>query len=137
MAIINGKNFVHSQIIVNILEVPVASVSEISYAEEQTKENTFGTSPRPVGRGAGAIDASGSITISMTDVEKIRDVAPGGSLLRIEPFTISVTFLNTGGRTVTHKLKDCEFTTDGVTSSQGDTDVTMSFDLIMSKVQYR
>ena len=134
--LINGRAFDYSQIIINILGVPIVSVSSISYTEEQEKVNNFGTGNRPISRGHAAIDASGSIEISMNDVEAIRDVAPSGSLLQIPAFDIVVIFGNIQDPQ-THVLKNCEFTNDGVETTQGDTDIKRSFDLVISDVQYR
>ena len=134
--LINGRAYDFAQIEVNILGVPVAGVTAISYSEEQEKVNNFGAGSRPVSRGHGAINASGSITISMNDVEAIRDAAPFGSLLQIPSFDISITFLN-AQKVVTHVLKNCEFLNDGVEASQGDTDLVRSFDLVLSHIVYR
>ena len=112
------------------------SVSAINYDEEQEKTNNFGTGNRPVSRGQGPIDASGSIEISQNDTEALRDVAPDGSLLNLPAFDIIVVFGNVQN-VQTHTLKNCEFTTDGHDSTQGDTDLKRSYDLVMSHVQYR
>jgi len=134
--LINGKAYDFSQIVTNILGVTVAGITSISYSEEQEKVNNFGAGNRPVSRGAGAINASGSVTISMNDIEALRDAAPNGSLLQIPAFDITVTFLN-DQKVVTHVLKNCEFINDGVETSQGDTDVVKGFDLVISHIQFR
>lgn len=134
--LINGRAYDFTQILVKILGAPVASVSAISYTEEQAKENNFGAGSRPVSRGKGAINASGSITLSMNDIEAIRDVALDGSLLKIEPFDIQVSFLN-AQKVVTHVLKNCEFLDDGTEASQDDKDIKRSFNLVISNVKYR
>lgn len=134
--LINGRAYDFTQILVKILGAPIASVSAISYTEEQTKENNFGAGSRPVSRGQGAINASGSITLSMNDVEAIRDVALNGSLLKIEPFDIQVSYLN-AQKVVTHILKNCEFMDDGVETSQDDKDIKRSFNLVISHINYR
>ncbi len=134
--LINGRAYDFTQIVVKILGAPVASVSAISYTEEQAKENNFGAGSRPVSRGQGAINASASITMSMNDVEAIRDVALNGSLLNVLPFDIEVSYLN-AQKVVTHVLKNCEFTNDGVEASQDDKDITRSFDLVVSHIKYR
>ena len=56
--------------------------------------------------------------------------------LKIPPFTITVTYLNLQ-KVVTHKLKNVEFTNDGVETSQGDTDIRRTFDLVISDIKYR
>lgn len=134
--LVNGQAFDYTQIIVSILGVPIVSVSSISYTEEQEKVNNMGTGNRPVSRGRGAIDASGSVEISMNDIEAIRDVAPSGSLLLIPAFDIVVVFGNPQN-VQTHVLKNCEFTNDGVETTQGDTDIKRTFDLVISDIQYR
>ena len=135
-ALINGQAYDFTQIIMTVLGVPVAGITSINYKEEQEKSNNFGAGNRPVSRGRGAINADGSIELSMNEVEALRDAAPSGSLLKIPPFTITVTYLNLQ-KVVTHKLKNVEFINDGVETSQGDTDIRRTFDLVISDVKYR
>jgi hypothetical protein len=134
--LINGRAYDFAQIVCNILSVPLMGISSISYSEEQEKANNFGAGKWAVSRGHGAVDASASIDIHMNDIEAIRDAAPFGRLLDIPPFDITVTFLNTN-KVVTHTLKNCEFTNDGVEGSQGDTQLQRSFDLVVSHIEYR
>lgn len=134
--LINGRAYDYAQIQVTILGVPVAGVSAISYSQEQEKVNNFGAGSNPVSRGHGAIDTSASITISMNDVEAIRDAAPNGSLLAIPAFDVTVTFLN-AQKVVTHVIKNCEFTNDGMEATQGDTNIERAFDLVASHIVYR
>ena len=134
--LINGRAYDFTQVVVTILGVPVPSVSSLNYTEEQTKENNYGAGTRPVSRGRGAVTVSASVTISMNDVEAIRDVAPDGSLLKIPPFDIEVSFLNEQ-KVVTHIVKNCEFTDDGTETSQDDKDIKKAFNLIPSHIKYR
>ena len=136
ITLVNGKSYNFTQIFVKILGAPVASVSAISYVEEQVKENNYGAGDRPVSRGQGVKTTTASITISMNDVEAIRDVAPNGSLLDIEAFDIQVSYLN-AQKVVTHILKNCEFTDDGVEASKDDQNLTRSFNLVLSHVKWR
>ena len=136
--LINGRAYDFTEIIVSMLGAPVVGVKAITYTEEQDKTNNFGQGNRPISRGQGAIDASASIEISMNDIEAIRDTVAlsGGSLLSIPAFDIQVTFLN-AQKVVTHILKNCEFINDGVETTQGDTDVVRTFDLVVSDIKYR
>ena len=134
--LINGRAYDYTQITAIVLGVPLAGITSINYTEEQEKTNNMGAGNRPVSRGKGAIDASGSIDISMNDVEAVRDAAPSGSLLQIPMFDIVVVFGNPQ-KPVTHVLKNVEFTSDGVESTQGDTDITRTFDIVISNVKYR
>lgn len=134
--LINGRAYDFTQITVSLLGVPLAGVKTLNYTEEQEKTNNFGTGNRPVSRGKGPIDASGSIELSKNEVEAIRDAAPSGSLLQIEPFDITVVFGNPQ-KPVVHVLKNVEFLNDGVETTQGDTDIARTFDLVISNVKYR
>lgn len=134
--LINGTAYDFAQIIVNILGVPVASVSSIEYEETQEKVNNYGAGNRPVSRGKGAIEATATIEMSMNDIEAIRNVALDGSLLNVPAFDITVFFGNPQSPQ-THVLKNCEFTNDGIGGSQGDTDLKKSFDLVVSHIKFR
>ncbi len=91
-ALINGQAYDYTQIIMSVLGVPVAGVTSINYTEEQEKTNNFGAGNRPVSRGRGAIEASGSIELSMNEIEALRDAAPSGSMLKIPPFEITIVY---------------------------------------------
>lgn len=134
--LINGRSYDYTQIIINVLGVPIVGVSSINYTEEQEKTNNFGTGNRPVSRGQGAIDASGSLEISMNDIEALREVATDGALLNLPAFDILVTFGNPQN-VQTHTLKNVEFTNDGVETSQGDTQIKRTFDIVISHIKYR
>ena len=134
--LINGRAYDFAQIIVTILGVPVASVSAIDYEETQEKKNNYGAGNRPVSRGVGAIETSASIEMSMNDIEAIRKVAPNGSLLQVPAFDITV-FYGNPQNPVTHVLKNAEFTKDGISIGQGDTDAKYKFDLILSHIVWK
>jgi hypothetical protein len=134
--LINGQAYDFGQIIVNVMGVPIPSVTSIEYQEEQEKTNNFGAGRRPISRGHGTINATASIEMSMTDVESIRDAAPNGSLLAIPSFDIVVVFGNPQSPKK-HTLKNCEFTVDGFSGSLDDTDLTKSFDLVVSHIEFK
>ena len=135
-ALINGTAYDFTQIIFSILDTPIAGVKAINYTVEQTKENNFGTGNQPVSRGRGAKNPTGSVEISMNDVEALRDVAQDGDLTNIPPFDIVITYGNPQN-VVTHRLIATEFTNDGVEATQGDTDISRTFDLVIGEVKYR
>lgn len=134
--LINGKAYDFQLITAVVLGVPLPSISAINYTEEQEKENNFGLGNRPVTQGQGAINASGSFDISMNDIEALRDVAPQGSLLLIPAFDIVVVYGNPQ-KPVTHVLKNCSFTDDGVETSVGDKDIKRTFNLLISHIKWR
>lgn len=136
VTLVNGRSYSYVDITFSILNVPLPGISAINYVEEQEKTNEFGTSSRPVARGRGAIDANGSIEMSMDEVEALRDVAPDGSLLLLPAFEAVVVYGNPG-KIQRHVLEAVEFLNDGVETTSGDTSIKRSFALIISKVRYR
>ena len=134
--LVNGIAFDYVQITPLFLGVPLVSMSSITYEEIQEKVNNFGTGNRPVSRGRGAIDASGSMELSMNDIEALREVAPNGSLLLLPASDFVLVFGNPQN-VQTHVLKNLEFTNDGVTGTQGDTDLKLTLNFVISDVQYR
>jgi hypothetical protein len=137
LPLINGRAYDYTQIIFPILGVPVSGVSKISYKEEQEVAGNKGTGEYDVSVGFGGINSSGSVEISMNDIESLRDVAPiRGSLLSLPFFDIPVIFGTIQG-VQTHVLKNCKFKNDGVDTSQGDTDIKFTYDLYISHINYR
>lgn len=134
--LVNGNAYSFSQVIVNMLGVSVPGVTAIDYKEVQAKENINATGTRPVARGRGVIEPDGSITLLMTDIEGIRDAAPDGSLLKIPPFDIVVTYEN-AGKVVNHVLKNCEFLEDGIGGATGDLSLEMQLPLVISNIVFR
>ena len=134
--LVNGIAFDFVQLTPLFLGVPLVSMSSITYEEIQEKVNNFGIGNRPVSRGRGAIDASGSIELSMNDLEAMREVAPNGSLLLLPASDFVLVFGNPQN-IQTHILKNLEFTNDGMTGAVGDTDLKLTLNFVISDVQYR
>ena len=135
--LVNGTSYDYTKISVILAGTPVLEVTEINYTQDQEKENNFGTGVLPVSRGQGERNSSGSIGLAMNEVEVLRDAAPpNGSLLDLPAFDIIVVYGNPQ-KLVTHRLIKCEFTNDGVETSQGDTSITRSFDLVIGNIHYR
>ena len=134
--LVNGRAFDFVQLTPLFLGVPLVSMSSITYDEIQEKVNNLGIGNRPVSRGRGAIDASGSIELSMNDLEAMREVAPNGSLLLLPASDFVLVFGNPQN-IQTHILKNLEFTNDGMTGAVGDTDLKLTLNFVISDVQYR
>ena len=133
--LVNGRAYDYVDIQLSILGAQLNGVTEINYTSEQEKTNNFGTGIWPTSRGHGARDTSGSIGLNMNEVEALREVAPAGDLLNIPAFDIVVVFGNVQAPK-THVVKNCEFTNDGVETSQGDSVVNRIFDFVASHIQY-
>jgi hypothetical protein len=70
--LINGQAYDFTQIQVTIGGVSIVSASAVTYTETQEKVNNYGQGNEPVSRGHGIKERTGSIDISMTDIEVLR-----------------------------------------------------------------
>lgn len=136
MALVNGRAYDYSQIIPAYIGVPLPSMSVIEYEETQEKTNNYGTGTRPVSRGHGEIQATGSMEVAMEDIEALREAAIDGSLLNLPSADFLLVFGNPG-KVQTHVLKNLEFTSDGGGGNQGDTDLKRTLNFTISHVEYR
>ena len=136
LPLINGQAFDYAQITPLYLGVPLVSMTSITYEETQEKVDNPGTGNRGISRGRADIKSSGSIELSMNDIEALREVAPNGSLLALPASDFILVFGNPQN-IQTHILKNLEFTNDGGTGTQGDTDLKMTLNFIISNVIYR
>ena len=134
--LVNGESFSYVQITPIYLKVPLVSMTSINYEETQEKVDNPGTGNRGVSRGRADIKSSGSIELSMNDIEALRDVAPEGSLLLL-PSTDFILVFGNPQNVQTHILKNLEFTNDGGSGTQGDVDLKFTLNFIISHVIYR
>lgn len=134
---INGVAYAHSDIIANILGVPVVGVTEINYADPQTMELNYGSGNHPISVGFGKIEPTGSITLEMHEVEKLTDVAPGGKLQNIPFFDIGVNFKTEDGKFARHRLIQCRFKGRTVSSAVDNTQLTETLELLVGGVDYK
>jgi hypothetical protein len=135
--LVNGQSYSWSQITCNILGVDIAGITAISYTDTQEKQDNFGAGNRPVSRGRGNITTTGSVTLEMAEVEALQNVAPNRNILEIPPFDIIVSYLPVGGTgTVTHKLRNCEFKTNGREVNQNDMTIPVQLELLISHITW-
>ena len=135
--LINGRSDDWSQITCNIGGVPVAGIVAIAYEESHEIADNYGAGNRPISRGFGIIESSGSVTLSMTEIERIQLAAPNGLLSGIPEFDINVTFASADGLPANHTLKSCRFKGNKRDMSQGDTTVEVELDLMIAEIKWQ
>ncbi len=139
MATINGKAYSFSKIAIVLGGVQLMTLSSIDYEVTQEKTNEYGNSPYPVLRGEGAKEFTASVELSFNEIQQLRKLSKelnpdgDGSLVDLPPFDILVMYDN-GQELVRHKLLYCEFTKDGVSGSQGDTNLKYSLELAVGNI---
>jgi hypothetical protein len=135
--LINGVEPAWGNLTVNIAGVPLVAITAIDYDENQNIENHFGAGQTPISRGYGNIEATGKLTLLMSEVEAIRASSVSGRLQDIAPFDIIVSYVPQGSTSIiTHKLRNCQFKNNPVTQSQGATKTEVNLDLIISHIEW-
>ena len=136
LPLINGKAYEFADITCVILGTPILGVTAIEYGETDNSENIYATGRYPVARGFGQIEPTASITILMNEVMNIVSVAPNGRIQDIPEFDIIVTFTDVNLIPVVHKIRNCRFKTNMITSATGDTSIPMDLELIISHIEF-
>lgn len=134
--LINGKSYEWSDIVLNIMGVPIVGITSVEYSETQDSQNIYGAGRRPVSRGYGAIEASAKITLLMEEVENIQSVAPLGNLVDIPEFDIVVAYIDTANTKRTHKVRNVRFKNNVRTVNQGDQSIPVEMELICSHIEW-
>jgi hypothetical protein len=133
--LINGRTYGWADITVVIGGAPLTSICGIKYGEAQEKENKYGAGRYPVARGYGRISYTASITLLAGTVMALQNTAPGGQLIRIQPFPITVCYQPEAGPLVTHVLKNAEFTDTNFEWAEGDLSKEIELTLIISHIE--
>jgi hypothetical protein len=136
--LINGVEPSWANLTVNIAGFPETAIKKIDYSDNQTIENIYGAGQRPVARGYGKIEATASITLLRSAVENIRKASVTGRLQDIAPFDIIVNFVPPqGGIVITHRIRNCQFKTDGLSVGAEDTSIETDFELVVSHIEWK
>ncbi|MCK4500070.1 hypothetical protein KAU11_06195 [Candidatus Babeliales bacterium] len=133
--LINGKAFSASDITVLVAGIVVASVSSLTATQTQEKTNNKGFSDEPVSRGRGTKEYEGSIDLSYTDALKLRNLSPTGGLLEVPTFEI-LAVLDNAVNVSRIRIKNAEFTDDGIEVSVDDTEIKRTYGLVIAGIDY-
>ena len=126
-----------TSVTVNLLGRDLEGITELSYTDEVVKENVKGAGMFPIGRSRGDYEAEASITLFKEEVDGIRlALAPGKRLQDINPFDIIVEYATPEGVIKKDRIRNCEFTNDGVEVAQGDGTIATQYTLIVSHIEY-
>ena len=111
----------------------VLQLQEISYDDEQEKEETYGKGSMPRGYGTGNYKASGKISMLRDDYDDLLDYckSKGLAFYKLEIPSIVVSYANDGGRTRIDELKKVHFSKRSNKASQGDKSLTVDIDLMI------
>jgi hypothetical protein len=130
----NGINYSWSNISCILFGNVVVGISKLEYNEKQTKENNYGFGDKPISRGYGNYEYSGSMELYLDEWKKIIAGSPDRSPLNIPPFEITVLF--GGSRVVFSKdvLQYVEFLENPLDANQGDSKLMVKIPLIIGNI---
>ncbi len=136
LPLINGKSYEYADITCIILGIPVVGITSIEYGEESKIENIYATGRFPVSRGVGQVEPSAKITMLMEEVMNIVSAANLGRIYDIPEFDIIVSFTDVSLIPVVHKIRNCRFKNNKISSSTGDTSIPVELDLVISHIEW-
>jgi len=133
--LINGKAFSASDITIMIAGIQVASITSFSATVTQEKTNNKGFSDEPVSRGRATKEYEASIEMSFTDKLKLSNLSPTGNLVDLPIFEI-LAVSNNNVNVSRIRLRNAEFTDDGIEVTTDDTDIVRTYNLIIAGIDY-
>jgi hypothetical protein len=134
--LINGVEYTHADIILQILGVPIVGLTSIDYRDMQEITANHGTGHLPVSVGIGAVSFEGTLTMTMKEVQRLTASAPFGRIQNIPLFDIRVNYLTEAGDIVSHKLKSCKFKGRNPNSSVNNTQIEEALELFIADIDY-
>lgn len=126
-----------NSITVNLLGRDLEGISQLAYNDSETKENVYGAGKYPIGRSRGNYEPECSITLYKEEADALRESLEKGKRIQdISPFDILVEYERENGEIVKDRIRNCEFTNDGVDVSQSDGTIATEYTLITSHIEW-
>lgn len=134
--LINGVEYTHADIVINILGKPVIGCTSISYSDMQEITLNHGTGTLPSSRGHGPMTPEASITLTSKEVQRLTQAAPFGRIQNIPDFDIGVNYITEAGDFVRHKLVRARFKGRNVSSATNNSQIEEELELSVVDINY-
>lgn len=134
--LVNGILYSWADVVTTIAGVPVTGITAVEYGDKQDVTNLYGAGRHPVGRAKGRITPSAKITLYQEEVEAIQRQAPNGRIQDIPPFDVIVSYIPDSGIITTDKVRNCQFTENKRSWSEGDTGKAVELELLPSHIEW-
>jgi hypothetical protein len=132
-----GKMQGWNNVTVNLLGRDVVGITAISYTDTWEKENAKGAGRMPVGRGYKGYTAEASITLYKEEIDALKSVLPPYSRIQdIDMFDIVVEYKRSNGVIQRDRIRNAEFTNDGVEITNEDGTISIQHTLIISHIEW-
>lgn len=121
----------------NLLGRDLEGITELSYSDSQKKENVYGAGAYPIGRGRGNYEAKCSITLLKEEVDAMKlALASGKTIQDVAPFDIVIEYETENGSIKKDRIRNAEFTNDGVEVKQNDMTIATKYELLISHIEW-
>lgn len=129
---VNGVSYGWGDVDIKVPGVDIVA-QEISYDDEQDKEESYGKGNRPRGYGKGNYKASGKLSMHRDDYDAVLDYckAKGIPFYGVELPSVVVAYGNAGERTRIDELKKVVFVKRSHKAAQGDKTLSVDIDLMI------
>jgi hypothetical protein len=135
--LINGTEYSHADITMEIQGFPHPSLTNIEYGDPQDITLNYGTGQHPVSRTYGQVKPVASITLSKKEVERLTAAAPGNRIQNIPALDIGVNYLTEAGDFVRHTLLQARFTGRSVSSQTGNSQLEEKLELSIAGIKWK
>ncbi len=135
--IVNGVEYTHADIVLNIGGVPIVGLTSIDYSDLQAMTANFSTGHESTSVGFGQVENTGNITVTFKAMQAIQLGAPNGKIQNIPFFEIGVNYLNESGILVRDVLNRCRFKGRAQSSETGNSEIPVTLELFVSKISYQ
>ena len=137
LPLINGKSYEFADITCIVLGIPIVGITAIEYGEESETENIYATGRFPVSRGVVRVQPTAKVTMLMEEVMNIVSASTNGRIYDVPEFDIIVAFTDLSLIPVIHKIRNVKFKNNKISSSTGDTSVSIEMDLVISHIEWQ
>lgn len=134
--LINGVEYTHADVVVNVLGIPIVGITAIDYSDMQEITLNHSTGQLPSSRGFGPLTFEASLTLTMKEVQRLSAVAPLGRIQNIPDFDIGVNYVTEAGDFTRHKLVKCRFKGRNPNSQVNNSQIEEELELSVVDIKY-
>jgi len=134
--LINGVEYTHADITLNLFGFPIIGVTAIEYSDMQNIEGNFSTGHLPTSVGFGQVDLTATITLTSVEFRRLLDFSPGRRLQNIPFFDVGINFLPETGFFRRDRLVRCKFKGANISSATNNTQIEVPLELFVADIQY-
>lgn len=134
--LINGVEYTHSNILLNLFGLPVVGVTSIEYADNQNIAGNYSTGALPTSVGFGQLDLTATLTITSVEYRRIVQFAPGRRIQNIPFFDVGINYVPDTGIFVRDRLVRCRFKGANISSQTNNTQIEVPLELFVADIKY-